>query len=412
MRVPSELDPIPGGTDRGLSTVRTVLVVLLVLGGSVGGAFALGVVGAPSVGGVENRFGEVTNETTVIESDLTVRNPNPIGVDLGGVTVDYGVSMNGIAMANGTKEGVSVGAGNTSVPFTTELDNSKIPAWWVSHVRNGEHTELRVDAKATSSTLGRSYSTQVSRDIDTSVIEAFRTDEPKPLNASSPIVSDPVLILERTEAEWGTVNDERTEIGMTLYLHNPKQYPIVVSEIGYDIHMNDVTMGSGEAAKTTTIAPGETVAVEATTAIRTQRLDEWWVSHLRRNQVTDLRMPFYLVIDLSNGGGGEQRIELDSYQRTVETDVFGTKPAGDGAGSDGSADGAGSDGSADGDGDESDGSDSDDGTATDTPTGTDTSDGGSGDDSTTGTASSTPTATPTATPTSTPDGTETDDGLF
>lgn len=363
----------------------------------MGGAFALGIVGAPSVVGVENRFGEVTNETTTIDSDLTVNNPNPVGVTLGGITIDYGVSMNGVSMANGTKEGVSVATGNTSVPFTTELDNSKIPAWWVSHVHNGEHTDLRVDATATSSLAGRSYSTQVSRDVNTSVIEAFRTDESKPLNASSPVVSDPVLILDRTEAEWETVNEERTEIGMTLHLRNPKPYPIPVSEIGYDIYMNNITMGSGEAARTTTIGPGETVAVEATTVIRTQRLDEWWVSHLQRNQVTDLRMPFYLVIDLSNGGGGEQRVELDSYERTVETDVFATKPADAGADA------------------ESNGSDSDRDAAadatTDTPTGTatesGTSDGNTDDDAT---PTATPSPTPTATPTSTPAGTTTDDG--
>jgi len=365
----------------------------------VGGAFALGVVGAPSVVGVENRFGEVTNETTTIDSDLTVRNPNPVGVTLGGVTIDYGVSMNDVSMANGSKEGVSVGTGNTSVPFTTVLDNSRTPAWWVSHVSNGEHTDLRVDATATSSLAERSYSTQVSRDVNTSVIEAFRTDEPKPLNASSPVVSDPVLILERTEAEWGTVNEERTEVEMTLHLRNPKPYPIPVSEIGYDIYMNNITMGSGEAARTTTIAPGETVAVEATTVIRTGKLDEWWVSHLRQNQATDLRMPFYLVIDLSNGGGGEHRIELDSYERTIETDVFGTKPAAGGAdtGSNGSDDGG----------------ESNDGTATDTPTGT-TTEPGTPDDNADGdsTPTATPSSTPTATPTSTPEGTTTDDGVL
>ncbi|WP_234972333.1 LEA type 2 family protein [Halobaculum gomorrense] len=374
----------------------------------MGGAFALGVVGAPSVVGVENRFGEVTNETTVINTNLTVNNPNLIGVSLGGVTIDYGVSMNGISMANGTNEGVSIGTGNTTVPFSTTLDNSKIPAWWVSHVRNGEHTDLRVDATVTSSLVGQSYSTQVTRDVNTSIVDAFRTDEPKPLNASSPVVSDPVLILERTEAQWGTVNDTRTEVEMTLYLRNPKPYPIPVSEIGYNIYMNNITMGSGEAAKATTIGPGETVAVDATTVIRTQRLDEWWVSHLKQNQVTHLRMPFYLVVDLSNGGGGEQRIRLDSYQRTIETDIFGTKSA-DGEPTDGA------DGTANGDGSAGGGSDSDD-TATDTPAGTETStatpasDGGSGGDST---ATATPSPTPTATPTSTPGGTTTtDDGIL
>ena len=243
-----------------------------------------------------------------------------------------------------------------------------------------------------SSLIDREFSTAVTRDVNTSIIEAFRTSEPTPLNANEPVVSDPVLYLNRTEADWGSVDDETTEVEMTLYLHNPKSYPITISEIGYDIRMNNVSMGSGEAGRTTTIPPGETVPVEATTEIRTQRLDDWWVSHLQRNQVTDLRMPFYLVVDLSEGGSGEQRIELDGYQRTVETDVFGTKNA-TGDGGDAAGDSGGSE-DADGSGSE------DTATETTTESGT-TTDGG------------TATPTPTATPTSTPEnGTTTDGGIL
>ncbi|MFC7069129.1 LEA type 2 family protein [Halobaculum lipolyticum] len=406
-----------GRTDRAVSTVRVVAVVAVVLVAAVGGAVALGVLGAPSVVGVDNRFGDVTNETTTVQSELIVDNPNPFGVRLGGLTADYGVTMNGITMADGEKEGVRVTSGTTSIPFETDLDNSKIPAWWVSHVRDDEHTDLRVNADVRSSLVGRSYTTQVSRDVDTSIVSAFRTDEPTPLNANAPLVSDPVLILERTEADWGTVNNDTTEVEMTLYLTNPKSYPIVISEIGYDISMNDVAVGNGTAARSTTIPPGETVPVEATTAIRTQRLDEWWVSHLQRNQVTDLRMPFSLVVDLSDAGAGERRIPLDAYQRTVETDVFGTKNASDG-GDTGTADG--SDGGDTGTADGSDGTDDDADTAGGESTAT------PGDDTTatpsdgaaTGTAGSDPTGTtgddPSATPTSTPtpDGTTTDDGLL
>ena len=363
------------------------MVAVVVMAAAVGGAFALGVVGAPSVVGIENRFGEVTDETTVIESELVVNNPNPVGVTLGGLTAEYGITMNGIAMADGTKEGVEVDTGNSSIPLTTELDNERIPAWWVSHIENDEHTELRVNADVHSSLIDREFSTAVTRDVNTSIIEAFRTSEPKPLNAEAPVVSDPVLYLNRTEADWGAVDNETTEVEMTLYLHNPKSYPITISEIGYDIRMNNISMGSGEAGRTTTIPPGETVPVEATTEIRTQRLDDWWVSHLQRNQVTNLTMPFYLVVDLSEGGAGEQRIELDGYQRTVETDVFGSKndAAGDGGDAAGDSDGSG----------DADGSGSED---TATPSDTTTDDG-------------TRTPTPTATPTGTPEnGTTTDDG--
>ncbi|MEA5408813.1 hypothetical protein VB773_15400 [Haloarculaceae archaeon H-GB2-1] len=62
-----------------LLSVRTVAIVLAGLGVTVGGAFAAGVLGVPSVVAVENSFAGVSNETTTIETDLTVSNPNPVG---------------------------------------------------------------------------------------------------------------------------------------------------------------------------------------------------------------------------------------------------------------------------------------------------------------------------------------------
>ena len=371
-----------------LSTVKVVAVVAVVLVGSVGAAFALGFVGAPSVVAVENRFGEVTDETSTIRTDMVVRNPNPIGVQLGGTTVDYAVRMNDVRMAEGTKEGVEIETGNSTLTFETGMNNSKIPAWWVSHVSNDEHTDLEVDASVHSSLLGRTFGApQVTRDIDTNLIGAFRTNESQPIEADAAAVTDPVMILERTEASWGTVDEGTTEVRMTLFLHNPKAYPITLSSLGYDITMNGVDVGDGEAGRTTTIPPGETVPVEATTRIDTQRLDEWWVSHLERNQVTELRMELFLTFDLSAAGAGEQRVKLDEFTETVETDVFGTKDGSDGGSGDG-ADDAGDSDSGDSDGGAGDG------TATDAPT-----DG----------STSTGTASPTATPAGT---TTTDDGLL
>ncbi|QLG61692.1 LEA type 2 family protein [Halorarum salinum] len=378
-------------TRGAISTVKVVAVAAVVLVGSVGGAVALGVVGAPSVESVENRFGEVTDETTEIRTDMVVNNPNPIGIRLGGTTVSYTVRMNDVRMAEGSKEGVGVETGNSTLEFRTGMNNSKIPAWWVSHVSNDEHTTLRVDADVHSSLLDRTFGApQVERDVDTSVIEAFRSEEPRPVEVDSAAVTNPVMVLERTEASWGTVDEGTTEVRMTLYLHNPKPYPITLSEVGYDITMNDVAVGDGEAGRTTTIPPGETVPVEATTTIDTQRLDEWWVSHLDRNQVTDLRLDLYLVIDLSEAGAGERRVDLDEFNETVETDVFGTKNRS----ADGTTGGGDDDDASDGDGTD-DGTEAPDGDGTDAPT-----DGG--------------TATPT--PTATPDGgtttTEDDGGLF
>lgn len=375
--------------------LKVGVAVVTVLAGAVGGAYLLGVVGAPSVVGVENRFGEVTEERSVVESDLTIHNPNPVGVSLGGVTVTHAVSMNGLPMASGTREGIEVGTGNTTLSFTTAMNNSKIPAWWVSHVRGGEHTDLRVNADVHSSLVGRTVAAPgVTRDVDTNVVGGFRSDERRPVNASSPLVTDPVAYVERTDAEWGAVDEETTEVEMTLYVHNPKSYPLVLSEVGYDVSMNGIAVGDGSAARTTTVPPGETVPVEATTAIRTQRLDEWWMSHLRANQTTEVRTRFSLVVDLSAAGGGERRVPLDAFERTVETDLFGNEASAGGE-SAGTADGA-------NESDRTTATPDDGGDATRTTTGT----------STTGPSGSDRTATDTATTTGTPGGTTTDDGLL
>jgi LEA14-like dessication related protein len=328
-------------TRRGRGRVGTVLVVVVVLVAAVGTAYVLGIVGAPSVVAVENRFGEVTNETTGIETDLVVNNPNPVGVSLGGTTVDYTVRMNRVAMATGSKEGLSVERGNSTLPFTTRMRNERIPDWWVTHVRNDENTTVVVDATVTSSVLGnRSVSLGQEQRVETDLIGAFGSEETRPVNASQPVVSDPVLYVNRTTAAWGNVTDERTPIDTSFLVYNPKTVPYTITEVGYTITMNGITVGEGASDREYVIEGGTTENVSTRTAIRNDRLDEWWASHLRNDQVTDLRIDFYAKLELP--GGTEVRVPLDAltYERTVETDVFGNKGSTDG-GANGSTDGSG-----------------------------------------------------------------------
>ncbi|MFC6938624.1 LEA type 2 family protein [Salinirubellus sp. GCM10025818] len=318
------------GNRRALGRATTALVVLAVVIAAVGTAALLGVVGAPAVVGVENRFGEVANETTEIETDLVVNNPNPAGVALGGTTVDYTVRMNDVAMAAGTKEGLSIERGNSTLGFTTRMRNERIPAWWVTHVGNDENTTVTVDATVTASTLGnRSVSLTQEEQVETDLIGAFESEETRPVNADRALVSDPVLYVNRTTAAWGNVTDARTPIRTSFLVYNPKTIPYVVTEIGYTIAMNDIVVGRGSSDHEYVIEGRTTENVTATTAIENGRLDEWWVSHLRNDQVTELRMEFYAKIELPDGA--EIRVPLDAltYERTVETDIFGTKESDD-----------------------------------------------------------------------------------
>ncbi|MFC7155349.1 LEA type 2 family protein [Halomarina halobia] len=372
---------------RGLFTsrLRVVATIVLVLTGSVAGALVTGVVGAPSVAGVENRFGAVNESRTVVHTDLHVRNPNPIGVRFGGTTVNYTVAMNEVVLASGEKEGIGIESGNATLSFVTSMENERIPEWWVTHVRNGETTRVHVDARVRSSLLGRTFAVPQERTVETDVIGQFRSTEDRPVRADSPLAPDPVLIVRETDARWGAVTADRTPIETRFVVYNPNSSPYVLTEIGYEMTMNDVPVGSGASERAHVIEPGTEEAIDATTAIRNARLDEWWVSHLERNQVTDLRIDFYAKLELPSGATIRLPLDALTYTETIETDVFGTKNATAGAEANASAEG-GANGTTDEGTDDADEEGTNSSAATPTPTDepTDgsapTDDGADGDD--------------------------------
>jgi LEA14-like dessication related protein len=359
------------------SKPRIAATVLVVLIGVIGGAFALGVVGAPGVVAVDNSFGPVTNETTVVNTDLVVNNPNPIGVRLGGTEINYTVKMNDVPIAAGDKSGLDVDRGNTTLPFSTEMRNEQIPPWWVSHVRNDEVTNVTIDATVRSSLLGnRNFDIQQRQQVETDIIGQFNSDETRPVNGpSNPLYSNPVLYVNETRGEWGEVTASETPIPMEFVVYNPQLEPYTVTEVGYAVTMNGVAVGEGVTERPYVIEGGATKTIETTPVIRNERLDDWWVTHLENDQVTQLRIDFYARVELPTGT--EIRVPLNelAYERTIETDIFGNKegPGTDGATDDGDAVTPTSEGAA-----------TDDGTATATPT-----DGGT----------TSPTDSPTPTPT-------------
>jgi LEA14-like dessication related protein len=76
-----------------------------------------------------------------------VYNPNPVPIPIKKIQVD--VYMNGIKMGEGKNIGrqSSKPNGDTTIKLSTKIDNTKIPEWWVSHLKNGEITEFSLKGK-------------------------------------------------------------------------------------------------------------------------------------------------------------------------------------------------------------------------------------------------------------------------
>lgn len=305
---------------RGVLAVLAVIVLVL-----AGGALLVGVLDRPTVAASESRFAGVNASTTLVETDLRVQNPNPIGVSLDDATVNHTIAMNGLVMGTGTKRGLDIKAGNATVALVTAIDNGRIPMWWATHIRNGERTQLNATARVHSSLLGRTVELNETYVTETHILEGFNSSEPRPINASVPLVDDPVLVVERTNATWGTVTRERTPMDLELVVSNPQSIPVPITRIDYTVTMNGVTVGNGTTGRGYIVPAEGRETIRAEAAITNDRLDEWWVTHLERNQRTTLRVAFTAVLELPGGDTVEVPLDGLGYDTTIETDVLGTK---------------------------------------------------------------------------------------
>lgn len=113
---------------------------------------------------------------------------------------------------------------------------------------------------------------------------------------------------------------------MAFTVYNPNPEPYVIPELGYDVTMNEVAIGSGETHEGHVIPSYSQETIELTTVLDNQRLDDWWVTHLDEDvhghQVSELRIEFYAVVELSTGS--EITVPLDelTYEESIETDIF------------------------------------------------------------------------------------------
>jgi LEA14-like dessication related protein len=171
-------------------------------------------------------------------------------------------------------------------------------------------------------------STQITqeREIQTDLIGQFNSDETRPVSGpANPVIENPLLYVNATRAEWGTVTDAETPIAMESDAYNPQIQPYTITSVGYNVTMNGIPVGDGVTERPYVIEGETTETIATTPTIDNSRLDDWWVSHLENEQVTDLRIDFYARVELPTGN--TIRVPLDelTYERTIETDIFGTK---------------------------------------------------------------------------------------
>jgi LEA14-like dessication related protein len=104
------------------------------------------------------KWGDVDSKRTQIVIDAEVKNNMPVPIPVKFIT--YTIKMNGIDMGSGK---VKSDAGippksKRNIRVVMDIDNAKIPEWWVSHIKNGEKTTISISAKITVGLMDKEYS--------------------------------------------------------------------------------------------------------------------------------------------------------------------------------------------------------------------------------------------------------------
>lgn len=93
---------------------------------------------------VQASWGEITNETSEIILKARIQNENDVEIPL--PKMECEITMNNLKVAEGfTDSPVILSPGEeTEVKMRVLLDNTLLDDWWVSHIKNGERTEVEV----------------------------------------------------------------------------------------------------------------------------------------------------------------------------------------------------------------------------------------------------------------------------
>ncbi len=295
-----------------------VVTLLVVTAGGLGIALTSGIVtvGQPSVSNVDATWGGVSAKTTEIRTSIDVNNPSSVGMP-SVVDLDYRVGMNDVTVAKGTKKNIGLPSGQSTISMTTRMDNRKIPAWWASHINNGEKTTVSISPTVSVPLFSKRLPAQ-KRTFHTDLLSAFDSNETRTMTAGN----REILRVTKTNASWGHATTERTPLYVNATVENPTSGEVVFSKLGYTITMNDVTVANGTTDGEVHMKPGKKTTFGIDSTFDNGKLPEWWESHVENGEKTTMDVQFYAVM---HEDGKTRKVDLPFLSKRVvfTTDVLG-----------------------------------------------------------------------------------------
>ena len=325
--------------------IGKVLKVVLLLGVcsavGLGGLVATGVLGVPDAGLEDNAWGEVDDERIEVITTVWIDNPNP-GLEVDDLTLEYALAMNDVDLAEGTAADVGAPSGNTTTEIRSELRYQQLSEWWVSHVENDEVSDLRADVTAhlewgpLSGSPSYTHEDEVETDLEPMIADSMAQLEGE--HSLSPVEGgglagslEPTVEIRDTDAEWGEVNENRTELHLTYEVHNPNAYPLPTPALTGEMEFNDHLVGEWDAHEVevlgggydATIPPGQSREITFVVDLENDDVVQWFATHVDSEEFTDAELRAQLAMNVNGQTmtipGDEEAIHCEYDLRT---DIF------------------------------------------------------------------------------------------
>ncbi len=255
----------------------------------------------------------------VVETDLENVHDRPVELD----GAEYEIRMNGVVVGAGnTTDGVRLAPGEAATyEVQAAIDTPRMQRWWVSHLRNGETTNLSIEVYGVVEADGERTRLPLAlydrrAVLTTDFLETgAATVEPVETNRSAPTFAAPTV--ESTDSEWGRVGEESTAIRTTTTVDNPAD-EAYADLLSFVVERRTTVAGVVAAEGTDRVEslPRGTGDVTVVTRMPHAAVPEWWAAHLRAGERSERRTTLDGTADV---GVTTLPVDLDDSNGTVET---------------------------------------------------------------------------------------------
>ncbi len=246
--------------------------------------------GEPAIVDIKHHLCGTQGNMTRLITDITVDNPNPLSIPL--ERVEATISMNNIEIGRVTSvDGMNIGPSRRTVlRIATAIDDEKVRTWWVSHVNNGEHTMVKVQAKFLLD-LGlttHEYPITALCNLNTDLMNAFRFRSTEPAS----------IRVRNIEAHFGSVDTNETDIIIEAAIANRDDAPVRLSDYRYQFMVNGVLVGQGCITLNKTLQPGTATKVRFKLPLQTAKIANCCILHMVHGEITEMGLKIEPQIDI------------------------------------------------------------------------------------------------------------------